>query len=467
MTDNSEDAAMRSEIVLEGLEGIRQSTAPAERKLKSRDYFWFSPILRAQLDDRIADAIVYPKTEAEIAQIVRHAVRTRTPLVARGGGTGNYGQCVPLAGGIVMDMQDVCGLVSIDDWSVTAQAGIRIDLLQDRLRPHGKELRLYPSSQRMASLGGFLGGGNGGVGSVTWGILRDPGNVLGVRLMTVEGEPRILTLRGADIDLVLHAYGTTGILLDIELPLAPAYPWIEAMWAFPTMAEALAFSAALAAANGIATRDIATIQEGVPTILKPLSNWVSEGESIVLASTWEGAEDAVERLCAQHGVSRRLRLTATELAERKMRPTYEYGWNHATLNFLRADRSITYLQCGYPAEGQAECLRALEEALGEEVRVQLQWVRIANTATCVGLHIVRYTTPERLREIAEIHRRVGISISNCHSFECEKGVAPTAQHARIAAFKAETDPFGILNPGKLRSAEAPPGIGSLPTGFVL
>jgi FAD/FMN-containing dehydrogenase len=441
--------------IAQGLDGIRQSSSPGELKIKSRDYFWFSPILRAQLDGKTADLIVYPTTEAEIAQIVRHAVRTRTPLVARGGGTGNYGQCVPLAGGIVMDMKDFNGIVAIDEWSVTAQAGIRIDLLQEQLHARGKELRLYPSSQRMASLGGFLGGGNGGVGSATWGMLREPGNVLSVRLMTAEETPRILTLRATEIEMVLHAYGTTGILLDIQLPLAPAYPWVESMWAFRDMAGALDFSAALAATNGIPKRDIATIQQGIPHILKPLGKWVEPDESIVLASTWEGANEAVDLLAARHGVHHRFRFTAAQLAEQGLRPNYEYGWNHATLNFLRADSKVTYLQCGYPLGRQEESIAALDAALGEEARVQLQWVRIGNHITCVGLHIIRYTTPERLIEIAAIHRSVGISLSNCHSFECEKGGEPLDTHLRLAAYRATSDPFGILNPGKLRSGELP------------
>ena len=37
--------------------------------LKSRDYYWYSPILSAELDGRAAQLVVQPRTEAEVITI--------------------------------------------------------------------------------------------------------------------------------------------------------------------------------------------------------------------------------------------------------------------------------------------------------------------------------------------------------------------------------------------------------------
>ena len=70
-------------------------------------------------------------------------------------------------------------------------------------------------------------GGSGGVGSCTWGALRDLGNIIRLRVVTMEAEPRVLEFTGEELHRVSHAYGTNGIITEIEMPLAPAYDWVE------------------------------------------------------------------------------------------------------------------------------------------------------------------------------------------------------------------------------------------------
>ena len=57
--------------------------------LKSRDYYWYSPILSAELDGRTAQLVVQPRTEAEVITIAAAIARHRIPLTIRGGGTRN------------------------------------------------------------------------------------------------------------------------------------------------------------------------------------------------------------------------------------------------------------------------------------------------------------------------------------------------------------------------------------------
>ena len=104
--------------------------------------------------------------------------------------------------------------------AVRVQPGLRMVELDQALRAAGWELRMHPSTKRTATIGGFICGGSGGIGSVTWGGLRETGNLLGARIISAEAaRRRSIELRGADCNLVNRTYGTTGLLTEIELPV--------------------------------------------------------------------------------------------------------------------------------------------------------------------------------------------------------------------------------------------------------
>ena len=80
------------------------SDNPKTLATKSRDFFWFSPVLKRQLQGKVADLIVSPRDESDVIRVAAAAARYRVPVTVRGAGTGNYGQCIPVQGGIVLDM---------------------------------------------------------------------------------------------------------------------------------------------------------------------------------------------------------------------------------------------------------------------------------------------------------------------------------------------------------------------------
>jgi FAD/FMN-containing dehydrogenase len=82
----------------------RVLTNPQIVQRLSRDFYWYSPVLKKLLDDKQADAIVQPGTTAEIVQVLACCYARTIPVTARGAGTGNYGQAIPLHGGIVLDL---------------------------------------------------------------------------------------------------------------------------------------------------------------------------------------------------------------------------------------------------------------------------------------------------------------------------------------------------------------------------
>ena len=76
----------------------------------------------------------------------------------------------------------------------------------------------------MRPIYGLLGAGSCGVGSINYGVLRDPGNVTALRLVTMEAEPRVLELRGEEAMAAIHACQYTSNSLDQS---CPGMSWIH------------------------------------------------------------------------------------------------------------------------------------------------------------------------------------------------------------------------------------------------
>ena len=81
----------------------RVLTQPQVVQRLSRDFYWYSPVLRQQLDGKIGEVVVQPLTVGEIRGVLRYCYAHDLPVTTRGAGTGNYGQAVPLHGGLVLD----------------------------------------------------------------------------------------------------------------------------------------------------------------------------------------------------------------------------------------------------------------------------------------------------------------------------------------------------------------------------
>ena len=137
----------------------RVSTAPQVVNRLSRDFYWYSPVLRRQLDGKFADVVVHPLTVQEIQDVLRYCYANDIPVTPRGAGTGNYGQAVPLHGGVLLDLSRMDQIESISpDGVAVCQPGVRLGVLEGEARKVGWELRCYPSTVVKASVGGFLGG---------------------------------------------------------------------------------------------------------------------------------------------------------------------------------------------------------------------------------------------------------------------------------------------------------------------
>lgn len=419
---------------------------------KSRDFFWYSPVLKRQLDKITCEAVVTPRDEAELASVLAAAARRRVPVTPRGAGTGNYGQAMPLRGGIVLDLSAMDRVLSTMPGVVRAQCGAKlIDIDAAARAAVGGELRFHPSTRRTATIGGFIGGGSSGIGSCTWGILREPGNILGLRLMTMEETPRVLELRGPDIQKANHAYGTNGIITEVAMPLAHAWRWVDVMAGFDTLAAAARFADGLTRQDGLPKKLVSVIAAPVAQKhFKAFDGMIPEGQAVVLLMLAEPFLDHMPALLAAEG-GRELHRCPTEEAEV---PLYEHSWNHTTLQVLKTDRSVTYLQTLFPAPAHLAKVAEMDALFGDEVPMHLEFVKLGGEVCCFGLQLVRFTTEARLAEIIAIHEAAGCPIFNPHAFTLEEGGMKKVDTLQLA-FKREADPLGLLNPGKMLAWDDP------------
>ncbi|MBN8996281.1 MAG: FAD-binding oxidoreductase [Rhizobiales bacterium] len=429
---------------------------PAIVKQKSRDFFWYSPVLKRQLDHVTGDLVVSPRNEAEVVEILKACFRHGVPVTPRGTGTGNYGQAMPLSRGVVLSLADMNVVKSVERGRVTVEAGAVLAQIDRETRKTGQELRMHPSTYATATIGGFIAGGSGGVGSINWGGLRDIGNVLKLRVVTMEEMPRVLEMAGADLLKVMHAYGTNGIITELELPLDASYDWVDMLIGFDAFMDAATFANDIANRDGLLFKEIAPIAAPVPyDYFLRHQKFLRREQSVLCVMAAPHSVEPFLALVARSKGEVAYRSDTTSEADRKgLPPVYELTWNHTTLRGLRVDPTITYLQVLYPFPGHLKHVERMVKLLGDEVPAHLEFIRFDGNVCCTGLPIVRYTTDERLDEIVRLHEDNGCFIFNPHRYTLEEGGMKQTDAVQLA-FKREADPKGLLNPGKMIAWDNP------------
>ena len=430
------------------LSGIEIISDRAQVFKLSQDYYHFSPVLQPLLSDKTGDLVVRPASEAEVLRIAAACVKFKIPLTVRGAGTGNYGQCIPLKGGVILDTSKMNSIRWIKPGLACVEPGVKMSVFDKQARETGWELRMVPSTYRTATIGGFIGGGSGGIGSITYGQLRDRGNLHAVRVVTMEDEPRVIELRGDEVQKVNHAYGTNGIITELEIPLAPAYAWAEIIVAFDDFMTAANFGQALGDADGIIKKLICVCAWPIPAYFAAFREEIPEGKHCALLMVAESCLEPLQDLVREYGGTICYQKNAQ--AASKGAAIAEFTWNHTTLHARSADPSLTYLQTIFPPDRGLKLIEEMYNYYGDEVLMHLEFLRINGRAIAAALQIVRYTTESRLNEIIRYHEEQGAMIANPHTYILEDGGMKSINVEQLQ-FKELVDPYGLLNPGKMRA----------------
>ncbi len=428
----------------------RVLTVPAVLERLSHDFYWYSPVLRPKLAGKNGDIAVQPVSVDEVLSILRFAGRNEIPVTVRGAGTGNYGQCVPLQGGIVLDLSLMDKLEAITpDGVAVCEPGLRLGALETEARKQGWELRMYPSTLVKASVGGFLAGGSGGIGSVAHGGLRDFDTVRAFEVVTMEEEPRVVKHEGAAVHEILHAWGTNGVLTRIWFALTPAVAWVQCLVAFGTYGDAFTFTEAIANGSQWKKRLATVFEWPIPSFFTPIKTLIREGKAVALLMIDAAQADALA--AAANAAGGEVTFAGAFEGPRTQPLLSDYTWNHTTLWAMKADTAYTYLQCGFSPTGCREQFRQLRERYGDEILFHIEFMKNGEGVVIPGaIPVVRFTTEERLNDMIAFCRSIGVFVANPHVNYLEDGGRFRPDNIQLMA-KQKYDPRGLLNPGKMIS----------------
>jgi FAD/FMN-containing dehydrogenase len=414
----------------------------------SKDFYWYSPILKPLLDDKRADVIVQPRSVEEIRTILSYCFTENIPVTVRGSGTGNYGQAVPLDGGVVLDLAPMDKILAIESEGVAVcEPGARLGTIEVAARKVGWELRCYPSTYVKASIGGFLAGGSGGIGSITYGALRDNQTVRAIEILTMEKEPRLFRFAGDEVHQILHSWGTNGIITKIWLALGIRRDWAQAAIAFPSFAEAYDFGEKLSQTDEIRKRLVTIFEWPVPSYFLSVRKICPKERAMIFCQV---DDPQLATLTAEAEDSGGQVTFGQPYQEYRRGPLLtDYTWNHTTLWAIKVDPGLTYLQCNFDPDRVRNQFRLLRTRFGSDFLFHLEMVKDerGRVIPCC-LPIVRYRTEPYLNEMMNYCREIGVSVANPHVNQVEGGGRFRSDNRQLRA-KYLFDPNGLLNPGKM------------------
>ena len=413
------------------------------------------------------DAVAFPKSTEEVAEIVRVCAEHGTPVIPFGIGTSLEGHVAALHGGVCIDLSEMNEIVraSAEDMDVTVQAGVRRKQLNEHLRDTGLFFPIDPGAD--ATIGGMTATRASGTNAVRYGTMRE--NVLALTVVTADGRivntARRARKSAAGYDLTrvfVGSEGTLGVITEITLRL---YGIPEAM-----SAAVCSFPGIEGAVNTV----IETIQMGVPVarieLLDELQmeacNNYSDLEYPVAptlflefhgseASVAEQAE-TVQILATENGAGDFQWATRTEDRNHLWQARHDAAY--AALS-LRPGAKMWATDVCVPISKLAECILDTKKDLAESFLMAPLVGHVGDG----NFHLVFLFDPNDEHELAEVERLNERLVLRALALDgtCtgEHGVGYgklnflTAEHGEAVSLmrgiKKALDPANIMNPGKI------------------
>jgi D-lactate dehydrogenase (quinone) len=417
----------------------------------------------------LAQGVVWPRNENEIIAIVRACREHRMPLIARGQGTNTTGATVPVHGGIVLSLERMNRILEIDpdNRAAVVEPGVLNGDLQEALKPHGLFWPPDPTSAAYSSIGGNLACNAGGPRAVKYGACRD--NVLALNAVAGTGELLHCgsrTTKGATgYDLtrfLVGSEGTLAIITQATLKLTPLPETVRTLRAL--------------------YRDVAAAAQAVARIMRqpatPCALEFMDGEALRLARDIGGADipPAGALLMIEVDGSSAAIQSSIDAVMRAATGDGLIALDHAT-DAIEVQRLWAARKALSPALRSIAPMKINEDVVVPVSRVPDLVAAVADISKRSGIPIVTFghagngnlhvnlmfdpkhtlqalAAPHALEEVFDRVIALGGTLSGEHGIGIAKrpfmtkAISPATLNM-MRAIKAQFDPDGILNPGKL------------------
>ena len=179
----------------------------------------------------VPQAVVLPRTTAEVQAAVRVCHGRGIPFVARGAGTGLSGGAVPIAEGIVIGLARMNRILDVDvpNRRVRVQPGVANLDVTRAVAAHGLYYAPDPSSQQVCTIGGNVAENSGGAHCLKYGFTTN--HVLELEVVLASGDV-VRIDRAGELDLLggfVGSEGTLGIATEIVVSVLPRPQRVETM----------------------------------------------------------------------------------------------------------------------------------------------------------------------------------------------------------------------------------------------
>jgi hypothetical protein len=263
----------------------------------------------------------------------------------------------------------------------------------------------------------------------------------------MEEEPRVVHHEAEAVHDILHAWGTNGVITRIWLALAPAVEWSQCISAFDEFSAAFDFSERIAIDNAWVKRLVTTFEWPIPSFFTPVKQYAPQGKSLVFFLI--ASEQLVLLQSAIREAGGEVAYSGPYSGLRTLPLLSDYTWNHTTLWALKSDPAYTYLQCGFHPGKVRDQMRRLRERFGQEILFHMEFMKNGAGEVIPGaIPLVYYTSEDRLNEMIDFCREIGVFVANPHVNNVEGGGRYRADNVQLLA-KMRYDPKGLLNPGKM------------------
>ncbi len=412
--------------------------------------------------------VVLPQTEEQIIRVLKLCYATKTPVVARGAGTGLSGGALPHEEGVLMSLAKLNKIIKIDPLARIAlvEPGVRNLAISEAVAPFGLYYAPDPSSQIACSIGGNVAENSGGVHCLKYGLTVH--NILKLRVLTISGE--CLEIGGASLDspgydflaLMTGSEGMLGIVTEITVKLLPIPE--KAQLVMATFDDV--HKAGNAVANVIGAGIIPAGMEMMDKItIHAVETFVHVGydldaAAILLCESDGTAEEVANEIERINEIMRKSGATKISTSHDEVeRLRYWAGRKAAFPAAGRVSPDYYCMDGTIPRKHLAEVLRGIDH-LSQEYGLRCMNVFHAGDGNLHPLILYDANQPGELEKTEEFGAKIlemcihaGGTITGEHGVGMEKINQMCSQFnsgelEMFHAVKAAFDPEGLLNPGK-------------------